>query len=447
MSRWASWLGRLGLAKPGLGRDVLVLLGGNSAGQLVSVAAAPILTRLYDPFQYGIFTTLFAIAGVLITVGGLRLEFAIPIARSRRLALATTTSALFMVAVTTCLAALVCLLLRISPLQPSAAWPTWNYLWLLPIVGCAGGAANVLSYFAVREKAFGVISTARVAQSGGAAFAQLALHPLTHGPSGLILGDAAGRAVAAVWSWRFFRRERRAYPGRIGPAEMRAACSRFSRFARISAPATLLNSLCLMGPVVGFSLIYDTRVAGLVGVSQRVLGIPIALIGQSVAQAFLSHFASATRSRDSRLEQLYLRAAARLALVGLGPLLAAFFLAPSCVALALGKQWTEAGPVIQVLVPSLFFQLVVTPLSTVLSTIERNDLQLAWDAARLVGLVAIFGWAKTSGSGLSVVLMVFSAFMSLAYLAHFLVSWMAIRAHSGNLGNPRRTEAGAHEHV
>ena len=66
-------------------RNIAVVAGGNVTARLIGIISAPIITRLYLPDDYGIysiFTSIFGIAGSLAT---LRYAVTIPIAESEKL--------------------------------------------------------------------------------------------------------------------------------------------------------------------------------------------------------------------------------------------------------------------------------------------------------------------------------------------------------------------------
>src|SRR5690242_14208184 len=67
------------VTKPGFGWNVLVMLMGTIAGQAISFLLSPILTRLYNPTEFGYLSVYSAVLGILVVVASLGLELAIPI--------------------------------------------------------------------------------------------------------------------------------------------------------------------------------------------------------------------------------------------------------------------------------------------------------------------------------------------------------------------------------
>src|SRR5512142_456745 len=61
------------------GRNVALLAGGTAFGQVITVAAAPLLTRLYSPGDFGVLAVFGSIVSVLAVVASLNYHLAIPL--------------------------------------------------------------------------------------------------------------------------------------------------------------------------------------------------------------------------------------------------------------------------------------------------------------------------------------------------------------------------------
>ncbi len=72
------------LPKGRLGRAVAVLVTGTAFGQLIVLAASPLVTRLYTPADFGVLGVFSAFLGILGIAVTLRYELAIPLPRTTR---------------------------------------------------------------------------------------------------------------------------------------------------------------------------------------------------------------------------------------------------------------------------------------------------------------------------------------------------------------------------
>ena len=85
------------------GKRALTLVSGTSAAQLIPLAIAPILTRLYSPEDYGILAIFGSIVAVLTAVAAGRYTVAVMLPDNDRDAVQVTGLALFLAAVVSAL--------------------------------------------------------------------------------------------------------------------------------------------------------------------------------------------------------------------------------------------------------------------------------------------------------------------------------------------------------
>lgn len=67
------------MPKAPIARGIGLLVGGTAGAQLLMIGATPIITRLYQPSDYGILATFTAILGLVNVISCLRYELAIPL--------------------------------------------------------------------------------------------------------------------------------------------------------------------------------------------------------------------------------------------------------------------------------------------------------------------------------------------------------------------------------
>ena len=61
-------------------KGIAAISTGTAAGQVITLLATPVLSRIYSPSDYGAFASLLAFVAIASTAGSLRLESAVPIA-------------------------------------------------------------------------------------------------------------------------------------------------------------------------------------------------------------------------------------------------------------------------------------------------------------------------------------------------------------------------------
>lgn len=409
------------------GQNVAVLAGGTALGQGLVVLASPVLTRLYTPEDLGALTVYTSILAILLVVVSLRYEISIPLPDSDSVGASLLGVTLLAVFGMSALIAAGTLVFG-GPLVDFVNAPALRgYLWLLPLGLVGAGTYQALSYWAVRKQAFGRIARTKLTQSIGLVFTQIGLGLLTLGPVGLLAGQVVGYTAGSGNLARSAWREDMAVLKTVTLGAMRRAASRYRRFPLLASGAALLNSGGVQLPPLLLAAFYGPQVAGWFGLGQRVIRMPMTLVGQSVAQVYLSEASRLAQEDPPGMRRLFLRTASRLCLTGSLPIVLLGLAGPWLFAFVFGGAWREAGLYVQVLAVMFAVQFAVVPLSQTLNVLERQDLQLAWDASRLVlvvaGLVAAsqLGWTATTA------ILAYGIAMTVAYVILFFLSDAMIR--------------------
>src|SRR5450631_1051953 len=65
-------------------RGALTIFGGTASGQALALVSAPVLSRLYSPSNFGVFTVLSSLIAIVGAVAALRFELAVPLPEKER---------------------------------------------------------------------------------------------------------------------------------------------------------------------------------------------------------------------------------------------------------------------------------------------------------------------------------------------------------------------------
>lgn len=400
--------------------NVAILAGGTAFAQGLSVLLAPVLTRLYSPDDFGVMTVYVSLLGMVTIVASLSYQLAIPLPEDD-----TTAADVLALALLLTLgisgAVLVLVLLWGGQLATLVNAPKLTpYLWMLPVGLVLGGIYQALNYWAVRRKAFFRVSRTRVNQSLSGAVSQVVLGLLNIKPLGLLVGTAIGQSAGSVTLGTLaWRQDREALRG-ISWAGICQVASRYRRFPFMASPAGLLNTAALTLPGLFLSAYYGSTAAGHFGLTLRVMGVPLALVGVAVSQVFLAEVSRTVRDAPQETYGLLMRTVRRLGLMAVG-IAALGALGPWVFGPLFGSQWREAGVYFLVMTPAACAQFVVSPISILALVMERQDLQLSGDAIRAVLIVSAFVGAHWLGWGPLGALVVHSSAMTLTYIGYFVL--------------------------
>lgn len=402
-------------------RNVGVLASGTAAGQAIIVLASPALTRLYAPEELGAFAVFTALLFTLLQVASLRYEWAILVPESERRAADLLVLSL---GLTTATAA--------ALLAALGAWGDelvrWTntpgllpYLVWLPASLWGAGIYQAASQWAIRHRSFRPIARSQVGQNLVRVITQIGFGLLHLGTLGLVAGDAVGRWAGAALLAVRARREAPAPPEPPRLADIVEAARRYRRFPLLSSGSSLLNQAGVQLPALLLAALYGARVAGWFALGQRVVSLPLVMLGHSIAQVYAGHASNLARSDAPALRRLFLRTSLVLGLAGSVPFGLLALLGPWLFGLVFGREWEETGRYFRALAPMCLAQFIVVPLSQTLAILERQSLQLGWDALRAALMVGVLFAAESRGFSPLLAIALFGAAMTVAYAVLFLM--------------------------
>jgi len=376
-------------------RNVFQLAGGAVIAQGLAVISAPIVARLYAPEAFGAAALFSSFIGILGVVGTWQYEQAIMLGRRDEesanifwLCMAVLTA---MCGVTV----LAALFWGEEILRLVNGLELLPYIWLIPLGMFAMGAAAPLRLWETRRRKFGRLALSRIHQS-------LAQRALTIGfgwagfNSGgqMILYQMVGWLITPLYlAAGLVRSDLPLLLKSFSPAQMYEAARRYIKFPLFSSWLVLLNSFSQQIPVFMLSAYFGAKITGYYSNSVLLLQIPLIFIGQAVSQVF---FQSSSERRASGADQgpLVFGLYQRLCAIGLLPMAMIGIVGPDLFELMLGRGWGEAGVYSAILAPALFVNFLASPLSYLLSVLERQGATLL-----IVGLIFVARIAALAAGG------------------------------------------------
>lgn len=404
-------------------RNALMIVGGNGAGHLAILVAAPLLSRLYTPEQFGAYGAFTAVLLMVASVACLRFELAVPVPESDEEGARLATIALVSAAGVGLAAGMVA---HFSLWAPGG--DAGLRQWAGPALGLgviAMGAYQAATNWAVRSRHYKVLATSRLTRSIGQVVAQLGLGALGAASTGLALGHVAGSFTGLT---RLSNLTARAIL-QVRPrwSELLETAKRFRRFPLYSVPSGLLNSAGNQLPLLIVIGAYGLEVGGAFAFAQRIVAAPITVVSQAIGQVFVGEVRRLLASDRQRAAALYLGTIGRMAALAVIPAALLAALAAPAFRLAFGDQWVDSGRIVSVLVPMLLTQFAVLPVSSVLNLLGRTRLQLVYDALRIMLGLAPLLLLSRAGEGSLIAIGGYSLGMTLAVIINGAIGYLAIR--------------------
>jgi O-antigen/teichoic acid export membrane protein len=399
---------------------VMRLIFGSAAGQAVVILVTPILTRVYDPNDFGVLAVVTAIAAMVGAVAGLRLDMAIPIDSDDREAAGAGWASVLACLITAVPFTAVSLLVYGWLANTSRLW-TPGILALTASSAFLIGTAAVATRWLGRRRDYRGISGLVTSQGWLQSANQLLLHSMPHG---LLVGLPAGRLPSLVFLFWPKAKTRMSWPGW---RRTWRALVRFRRFPLISSWGSLINAAGLQMPALLLAGLAGPAAAGTYMIAQRLLAAPTVLVAQAISEVNYSELSYSQRETMDRMAPVLKRTVARLALFSV-PLFGCIAIAaPLLMEWALGEAWGEAGVFVSALALGTAAQFIVIPVSRTLLLLERQAMQTVWEVARLAAVACAFLLMDVAGAEPALSLFALSIVQVVAYGS---LAFMIIRAAS-----------------
>ena len=379
------------IPRSGFLHNVWLLTSGTVFAQGLVILALPVLTRLYSPQDFDLLAVYVALIGLISVVSCLRYNIAIPLPEQDEDAMALLALSLL----AGCAFSLILVLPVIFAPEATAAllgqMDLAPHLWLVPFGIALASSYNALQYWASRKKRFGIITKTRMTRAVGGVGTQLAFGLTTPIPFGLLLGHALYSGLGVIGLGRNVMRDDHKTIGALDWERMRRVAGQYRRFPFYSVPQTLFDTGGTQLPIIIIAAATAGPEAGFLMLAMRVMGLPMGLIGSSVAQVYLAE--APEKLRDGSLPAFTRRTMWTLFRTGAPPLAVAGALSPMLFPILFGAEWARAGWLVAWMTPWFILQFVVSPVSMVLNVTGRLGLLLAIALAGLLLRVAVVLWA------------------------------------------------------
>jgi O-antigen/teichoic acid export membrane protein len=407
-------------------KNVLVLLSGTALGQMVLLIASPLLTRLYTPSEFGtlgVYVSILTLLGVLVT---LRYELAIPIDRNDKLALNLTVLSIIICIILSLFVMVIVLLFR-NEIAFLLNTPNLSaYLLFLPLSLIGLGLYKILNHWALRYHLFNVIAKTRVTQSLNQVITQLTVGFITNGPFGLIIGDSIGRMSGATRFLKSAYTNEKDKIKSISLKKFKSVARKYKKFPLISTPSAFFNTAGLQLPQVFLVMIFGAQIGGMYILLNRVVGLPMQMLGQAVSQVFLSESSKLIHQDKRKLKTLIIKITIRLFLIGAIPMLILVLIGPDLFEYAFGSEWRVAGEYIKYLSVMFLAQFVVSPVSQTLNILQYQGWQFTWDFLRCLLVIVTFVFSNIYNFSIEHSLFLYSCIMSFSYILLLVISYYSV---------------------
>lgn len=401
-------------------RNVGILASATATGQLFVVLASPILTRLYSPMEFGIFAVFVALLGLISVASGFRFELAIPISRHHLSAFHLLSLAMSINIGFSVLTLIAVVILR----RPIAVWTKTpalaGYLWLLPVSVFLFGTVRVLNYWAIRQLNYSRVAYTKLSQALANVTIQITAGIAQFGVLGLIIGQIFGQVTGVVSLARFAKKT---FPANthFSVRRMRLVAARQRNFARYDTPAAIIDTVSEQFPALLFAVFFNPAISGFYLLAQRVLSIPVSLIGQAIGQVLYGQ--SRQAMEDRRFGEIVRKTVYMLVGLALVPTIVVSLWGEDMFKFVFGVTWRQSGQFATWMIVGIAAQFAYSPVSSVFQATNGQHVNLMIHSTLLITRLAgiVWGWRQND------VMLAIAVFSIITFFGYALGTLLVLR--------------------
>lgn len=411
-------------------KQVMLLTSGTVVAQGLTVLAAPLLTRLYSPSDFGLLASFTVCLSMAVIFVSLKYEQAIPAVKKDSEAASLFTLTLLIAFIQTVFLGLALILgYRYVPEGWLPALDV-EYSWILGLAIFLHVAYQAATYAFIRNRKFSLIASVGVKLSAVKIVSQVLFGLIALKTTGLMLGIVLGQACATILLIKALWEANKLELKGVTLAKMMLVAERNRNFPLFVMPSLMLNSLSGIMPLLIIPVLFGKESVGVFLVAIGLTMKPMSLMGQSVSQAFYGEISSPNQVASSNL-RLFLKLSGCLLLMGiLGA--AVLSSAPMWVGYVLGDDWKHTGWVFVALSPLLLTRLVASPLSHAHHLRKTQSLFLVIEAFRLSLTCAGFYIGYSYDLKFEETVAVYSVVTSITYGVHWVSIYRILKSNCYN---------------
>ncbi|WP_165477442.1 lipopolysaccharide biosynthesis protein [Idiomarina baltica] len=371
-------------------KNILTLISGNLGARALGFIFLPLITRVYSPEDFGVFSLFTAVLSILLPIATLKYEVTVLIPKSSRLAFNQLVVSVLLTMVMTLIVAVILLLFRDSIFRLFDLEPLLDFWWLLPLGIFTASSYSILSMWGTRLQNFKILAITSVYQSfiGGAS--KLILAYLLVNPLGLLVGHVMQQGGGIYKLKNKFWPDFKCQFTKLRLNRIWFGVKLFRNVPLTRFPSQLILVLTSNSPILYSSVAYESEVTGFIGLAFTTLALPMALVGQSVGKAYFSEIAKIGRKNIVSIGKVTKFIVKRLFIIAIIPTLVLIFFGPFLFSITFGSKWAMSGEYVSILAWMLIFQFITAPIINLFTVLNKHQVFLYLNLLRLCIVATVF---------------------------------------------------------
>lgn len=392
-----------------------ILAKGSALSSLIIVLMTPLITRYYDPSDFGLYGLVLSISSVVSV--GLFFRFELSLSQRKDYEFNGYFVGAFLI-ISSLLSVILSLIVYAS-INLHSEWSNDALLitFFVFLSSWSFSGFYLLTILSSRYGKYNYINKSKINRNILISGLQVALGVLSPTFFSLVISEVLGRIYALLYLFINLKLN-----VRISLKYTKILILRNVGYLRYSFPAAFLNSATINVLPILYPLVYGANSAGLVVLVTKIVAIPISLLGQSLSTSYIGYVSIKENQSNYRSIRESLHKLIRiLSAISMVVFLIIYIVLTYFGGFLFGTEWSNVGFIFLLLSPCLYFQIVFSSFSQSLNIFGLQKFQFFWDLIRLAIvvfslLIPVF-FEMENGSSKS--LLCYSISMSIMYFIQF----------------------------
>jgi len=353
-------------------RQIMTLMSGTLIAQAVTLAFIPIITRLYTPAEFGLYSLFYSIVIILGLVSSLKYDQAIMLPKSDKDAQALVFLSILLTITTVVL--VIFGLIVFQDFFVNYFKGATHLVWMIPCGVLLLGLLQIFNAYSSRKQFYKKIATVKVANSLTVASVQSS-SKYFFALDGLVPGKLIADGLSLLMLVKFHFKKQTLQLSALSKRRLKANVKRHDHFPKYQSFTVFLNAISQNIPVLLFASLYSAEVAGLYALTVRVLQVPVGLIGASTKEVYYQR-ASKMYANGENIFNLYKKTTLALLKIFIIPFLTVLFFGEYLFSFVFGEEWIEAGKMAKILIFWFLFLFINSPSVVTFSILKLQKVQM-----------------------------------------------------------------------
>ncbi len=355
--------------------------------QVILLIFMPIVTRLYSPSEFGMYSLFFSITMAVGLISSLRYDQAIVLPKSDRDGEALLFLSIIIL-LTIVMFEVVGIAVFYDLLVNFFQGESW-LIWLMPISTTVIGLQNMFDTFSTRHEIYKDMSKAKVATASTTIALQLASRQF-FSLNGLISGKIFADLLGILILLRVHIKKHTITLKSFSKRRAKLNLKKYDHFPKYQSGTSLVNYLSQNLPILIFPILFSSEVVGYYALAFRILMAPVSMITGSVRNVYYQRAAKMYANSED-IRSLFIKTTMGLVKLYALPFFAIIFFGEDIFGFIFGDEWRSAGLIAQVMVVMSLFTFVNPPSTMTFNILNMQKMQLFIQIVQFVlRLVAIY---------------------------------------------------------